>query len=209
MKVGGYSKIIHVIVFATFFLPFFQNGCSPSAEEKVKIEEKRIADSIASATASADSIVTQKPQTLVETTVDSINTNNSTVSTPGHDATQKEKRISVQVAEQFPLLKPLLNPAQDISTGVGTIIDCSPYIMAVCTFLCLLLLLLSFVIKFIDKRALNAILFIELLSLASLYYAIPITWLGERLWGYWFCFYGIIVLVVFDIYVRIKNKKTE
>ncbi|MES2726516.1 MAG: hypothetical protein V4643_05400 [Bacteroidota bacterium] len=209
MKHEGYSKLIHVIVFATFFLPFFQNGCGPSAEEKVKAENKRLADSIAKINAIQDSIALQKNEPVASEEMDSIIIDSNIVSKPGHDATKKEKRISVELAEQFPYLKPLLNPAEAVSTGVGSIIDSSPYILTVCTFLCLLLLLLSFIIKFIDKRALNAILFIELLSLAALYYALPVTWLGDKLWGYWACFYAISALIIFDIYVSIKNKRIE
>lgn len=210
MKPGGYSKLIHVIVFATFFLPFFQNGCGPSAEEKVKTEQKRQADSIANANTLKDSVASQKNKPVISVTdsIDIDSTDAADLKTY-HDIPQKEKRISVELAEQFPFLKSLLNPAEAISTGAGSIIDCSPYILTVSTFLCMLLLLVSFILKFIDKRALNAIIFIELLSFIALYYAVPITWLGEKLWGYWVCFYAIIVLLAFDIYVRIKNKKTE
>ncbi|MES2380081.1 MAG: hypothetical protein V4538_03510 [Bacteroidota bacterium] len=209
MKHEGYSKLIHVIVFTTFFLPFFQNGCGPSAEEKVKAENKRLADSIAKITAIQDSIALQKNEPVASEEIDSIIIDSNIVSKSNNTTTEKEKRISVQVAEQIPLLKPFLNPTEDISTGVGTIIDSLPYFAFVCTFLCLLLLLISFVIKFIDKKALNTIIFTELLSIVALYNAVPITLFGENLWGYWFCFYAIIALVVFDIYVRIKNKKTE
>ena len=209
MKTGGYSKIIHVIVLVTFFLPFFQNGCGPSAEEKVKAENKRLADSIANATAIADSIAQQTNEPVISEEIDSIHIDSSIVSKPINTTTEKEKRISVQVAEEFPFLKPLLNHDGDISTGVGSVIDSSPYFVFIYTSLCLLLLLISFVIKFIDKKALNTIIFTELLSIVALYNAVPITLFGDKLWGYWVCFYSIILLIVLDIYVRIKNKHHE
>lgn len=211
MKAGGYSKIIHVIVFATFFLPFFENGCGPSAEEKLKAENRRQVDSIAKYTAMEDSIASQKNEPLVSEEIDSINMDTSIISKPinANTTTEKEKRVSVQVAEQFPFLKPLLSPTENISTGVGAIIDSSTYFVFIYSSLCLLLLLISFVIKFIDKKALNTIIFIELLSIVALYNALPITLFGNKLWGYWFCFCAIIALVVFDVYVRLKNKQTE
>lgn len=134
------------------FSSFFYTGCGgPSAEEKLKMEEQRLADSIAISSRSVDSIATIGETTLPDSFCDdSSNESNTEIDTTNdttpfiaeQDTTKndKEKSISQQIVEAYPIFKIFLNPKPNIYTGIGTTINVFPYFYMFGTFLSLLFL---------------------------------------------------------------------
>ncbi|MFZ4796925.1 MAG: hypothetical protein ACOYMA_05490 [Bacteroidia bacterium] len=214
-----YSRFIHVLVLCTFFLPFFRSGCNtPSAEEKLNAEQQHQADSIAICTRNADSIAGISDIILP----DSFSNDSTTESITEIDTmdfrapfktkqdsikNDKEKSISQQIVEAFPIFRILLNPEPNIYTGIGTTINVFPYFFLFGTFLSLLVLLVSFLVKFIERKAQKTILLLEILAFIFLYNASSYDYWGEELWGYWVSFAAIILLTLFDFYIWWKSRK--
>lgn len=206
-----YSRLLHVLVLCAFFLPFFQSGCgSPSAEEKAKQEAQFQADSIAKATREMDSLMSFEPDTFqanissatVSMPVDTIAKNNEAFNYLSDD-----QNLSLTIIKNFPILKPLLHPEQNVYTGLGTAINLFPLMFLFGTFLSMLFLLVGLVVKFLEKSAFKTILFLEIIAALFLYNAAPFNVWGEKLWGYWVTFTSIIILIIFDFYIWWKQRK--
>lgn len=208
-----YSRFLHVLVLCTFFLPFFQSGCG-SAEEKAKQEAQHQADSIAKATREMDSLMILDSDTFQANI--SYNADSITVSEPVDTITKEnqvfnylndDENLSLTIIKKFPILKPLLNPEQNVYTGLGTAINLFPLMFLFGTFLSMLFLLVSSVVKFLDKSALKTILFLEMTTALFLYYAAPFNVWGEKLWGYWVGLISIFILILFDFYIWWQQRK--
>ncbi len=210
-----YSRFIHVLILCTFFLPFFHSGCgSPSAEEKLKMEAQHQADSIAEATREMDSLVSLYPDTFQANI--SYSADSTAVSEPV-DTNAKENQVfnylnddenlSLTIIKKFPILKPLLNPEQNVYTGLGTAINLFPLMFLFGAFLSMLFLLVGFLVKFLEKSALKTILFLEIIAALFLYNAAPFDVWGEKLLGYWVSFTAIILLILYDSYMWCKSRK--
>lgn len=211
-----YSRFLHVLVLFTFFLPFFYSGCGGSgAEEKAKQEAKHQADSIAEVTREMDSLVSLYPDTFQANI--SYNTDSTTVS-DSIDTIAKDNQVfnylnddenlSLTIIKKFPILKPLLNPEQNVYTGLGTVINLFPLMFLFGAFLSMLFLLSGFVVKFLEKTALKTILFLEVIAALFLYNAAPLDVWGEKLWGYWVGLTSILILILFDFYIWWQQRKS-
>jgi hypothetical protein len=212
-----YSRLLHVLVLSTFFLPFFYSGCGgPSAEEKAKQEAQLQADSIAKATSGMDSLMSFEPDTFqanignseysatVSMPIDTIAKNNEAFNYLNDD-----QNLSLTIIKKFPILKPLLNPEQNVFTGLGTAINLIPLMFIFGTFLSMLFLVVGFLVKFLEKTVLKTILFLEIIAALFLYNAAPFNVWGEKLWGYWVGLASIIILLLFDFYVWWQQKKNQ
>ncbi len=212
-----YSRFLHVLVLCTFFLPFFQSGCGgPSAEEKAKQEAQRQADSIANATREMDSLMSFEPDTFqanignseysatVSEPIDTIAKNNEAFNYLNDD-----ENLSLTIIKKFPILKPLLNPEQNVYTGLGTAINLFPLMFLFAAFLSMLFLLVGFVVKFLEKSALKTMLFLEIIAALFLYNAAPFNVWGEKLWGYWVGLSSSLILILFDFYIWWQQRNNK
>lgn len=204
-----YSRFIHVLVLCTFFLPFFYTGCGgPSAEEKLKAEDQRKADSIAGTSdiLISDTFYNDSSNESI-TELDTTNDTTPFIAKQDTSKNDKEKSISQQIVEAYPIFKIFLNPKPNIYRGIGTTINVFPYFFLFGTFLSLLFLLVSFLVKFLEKNAQKTILVLEVIAFIFLYNASSYDYWGEKLWGYWVSFTAIILLILFDFYMWWKNRK--
>ncbi len=213
-----YSRLLHVLVLSTFFLPFFYSGCGgPSAEEKAKQEAQLQADSIAEGTREMDSLMILDSDTIeIETPL--VDTNNIDTSAIGNSFNQneadnsnnKEECLTLKLTKKYSFLKIFLNPEPNVYTGIGMSINTLPYVFQFGTFLSLLFLFISFTVKFLDKSALKTILLLEMIAALFLYNAyILFDISGEKLWGYWVGLVSFIILFLFDFYVWWQQKKDQ
>lgn len=203
-----YSKLLHWVTLCCFLLPFFYfDGCGPSAEEKAAIEKAR-QDSIA---ASEAIIAVEKSQ--ANTKNDSLFNSDDTIvlNKPSQvDFSEKqgdtvpEKKLelsSKNLVEQFPILRPILIPSPNISTGFASIIDSLIFFDFFAMFNCFLLLVVCLVIKFIEVNAKKTIVLIDIISLVILliFPTNSIDFITH--WGYWVTLTFAFILTLYDLYI--------
>ncbi len=211
-----YSRLLHVLVLCTFFLPFFYTGCGgPSAEEKAKLEAQHQADSITKITYKIDSLATINPDTfeiqtpLTETNnIDTAAIENNLKENNADNSNDKEENLSTTLTKKYPILKIFLNPEPNIYTGIGMSINVLPFVFQFGTFLSLLFLIISLVVKYLEKSVLKTILFLEMIAAFFLYNSFILFDLsGEKLCGYWVGLASIFILILFDFYVWWQQRK--
>jgi hypothetical protein len=212
----NYSRFLHVLVLCTFFLPFFYTGCGgPSAEEKVKQESQRLADSIAKATREMDSLMILDSDTveietpLVDTNhIDTSAIGNSFNGNDADNSNNKEEYLSATLTKKYPFLKIFLNPEPNVFTGIGMSINALPYVFQFGAFLSLLFLLISLTGKFLEKSPIRINLFLEIIAAFFLYHAfILFDFSSEKLWGYWVGLSSILILILFDFYIWWRQRR--
>src|SRR5688572_25207468 len=94
----NYSIPLHIATLFCFLLPFFYSGCSPSAEEKKKAEEKRVQDSIELAEQLIDSI--ESSEHLISNLADSSVTQLVLSEDSATDIEVKEEKDTLTSQEQ-------------------------------------------------------------------------------------------------------------
>lgn len=190
-----YSKIIHIIALFCFFLPFFYDGCSgmPSktAEEEV---EKSKTDSLKAEDAVPQSMV-------VESTADSTHVQSTTTSA------EEPKTVSAKIVKKLPFLRMLLVPKPDTYSGIAIIINSGFMIEIFGIFVAFLLLAMGLVFKFMEPNARKVTLLTSILGLVFFAIAKPMSFDSKTLWGYWVCLSVIVLLIVFDCYVFMINRR--
>jgi hypothetical protein len=205
------SLRIHWATLLCFFLPFFHySGCG-SAEEKA--EAQRVSDSIAIVEA-------HKTNAIVEDSIEKITNIKDTISTSKLDTTISESE-SVSTTEKISepenkiekaptdesILRKLLYPRTDYYTGFGEVNSSLLYVGFSLVFISLFLLIITLIIKYIDKDARKAIVLLDVLSFILLYFADPPSdGEVEKLWGYWVCLTFLGVLTIYDFYVTRQQK---
>jgi hypothetical protein len=231
-----YSKTIHIVVFLSFFLPFFYTGCGPSNEEKAK-KEKALTDSIVEvekakvkaeaekAVAEADSM---KQKDSIMAAIDSAKAENetklndsmaiaaakkvdSTVSNNDSPLIPKspidDKTLADKIANRVPFLAPVLVPKEDTYTGIASVINLIVVTEYIAIYISFLLLLICFTIKFIDKEARKTIVLLDVLATVLLFISRAENLTSHILYGYWLAFSFAVVLTVYDFYVMRINKQ--
>jgi len=218
LKHYRYSKILHWLTLLCFFLPFFYTGCQENGKAKdeqqpdttivgdtmVAIREKAI-----DTTDSSKTVNWESKAVVSDSLRSSANTQSSVPET--YDS-KEERTLSLQLTDSFTFLKPLLMPDKDIYTGIGIVINTFPLFLFIMIFISFLLLIISLLVKFIDRNARKAIVLIEALGLASMGFSYPFSYGAfsldsERLWGYWICLVIFITMVVYDsILIRFKKE---
>ncbi len=209
------SKGLNWLTLLCFFLPFFYTGCGESAEEKAAAEKAK-ADSIAAVESihkqasitdtikpDQNSISSSTNDTTPVITENDVTTDN-TLSIPG--ISNDPKSTTQKIIERFPFLKPLLTPKENTVTGIATVLDVTPYILGCLIFICFLFLILTLIIKYIDKNAIRTIGLLEALAFVCLIFSdYPL--LSEKLWGYWVGLFFLLVLMIYDFYLIFLSKR--
>jgi hypothetical protein len=195
-----YSKGLHVLTLFCFLLPFFNTSCDGKSKEEKEKEEMEMA-------AKADTvIVTEDTGYVVEENIsipvtDSVNTTTN--------PKKKDELPSITLSEKVPFLKPILNPSENVYSGLGTIIDSLQWLPFFITPVAFLLLLISLTAKFIDKNTMRTIILLDLLSFIFLLIAKSLSWDCERLWGLWVTITSIGVLTIYDIFINRQFGRQE
>ncbi len=212
-KQTTYSKILHIIVLLCFLLPFFYTGCGPSKEEKAQ-REKAKQDSVEALQKAGLGAITDKTSTKDSLQHDSVVEPRMTlmdeVSKPIENTSienAEEKRLSEVISDNYPFLRPILIPKPDTFTGLGEVINSVYYIPFYAILISFLLLLLGLLIKFIDKHATLTLIILDFLALVFLYFSRTPTFVCDVLWGYWVTFSFIVLLLLYDTFIILKNKR--
>ena len=216
-----YSNILHLITLCCFTLPFFYSSCGPSAEEKMKMEGRRIQDSIdnvngLTTTNNSDSIIEYANPAIVSENIDSLQANDTIKPSLTESETfNNDKPYSNTICIKYPFLKPILVPKENNYTGLASALNVFELIDLFSCFISLLLLLIAMLIKFIERNARKSIILIELFSFLFLFISQPniqFTFSANVLWGYWCCLVCMGILVLYDMYlvlVKARHKNTD
>ena len=219
MKHNTYSKLFHLVVLCSFLLPFFYVGCGPTAVEKKKAEDKRIQDSIETLQNKGDSIKVDSyivyAADTSKTEIDSIKVDtskvkiNHSVDTLSKDNnSDKDECYAIYVSHKLPFLKPILVLGDNIFTGLGMAINAFPYLPYFSIFVSMLLLILTFIIKIIDFMATRAIVLLEIVAIAFLLLSRLFIFATNPLWGFWVCVIVFSLMIIYDIFLMLKYRKT-
>ena len=194
-------------------LPFFYfNGCGPSPEEKAA-HEKAKQDSIAAANKYKESGL-QENTTKTKDTIGNVsiaNTDTSNVNVPPADTenhntlpTKDAGTPSEKLIEKQPLLKHILIPKEYTHTGLAVIVDSFMIVIFSALFISFFLLIISLVIKFMERDARKTIVMLDIFAAFFLLISAPYSWDSKTLWGFWVCFTVIIILSIYDLWISIK-----
>ena len=201
------SRRLHLATICCFLLPFFYTGCGATEEEKAE-EEKVEHDSIPTltnqtSTTFQDSFMNKSIDSVSEKNFAQIDTTKTQTESiePDTFKTKKEESPSEQIINKFTFLRPVLMPAKYTYSGLGTIINTTPYIRFFTIVISFLILLLCFVVKFIDKKALKTIVLLEILVFVFLIISKPHSWDFNILWGFWVTVVFSFALTLYDIYI--------
>jgi len=233
MKKRTTSKILHILAILSFLLPFFYNGCGgPSAEELAKkaADSARVSDSIAQlkfdSSRIADSIaMTRQPindstsKNLVKTnkieTTDLLtkqdSQNDSVVSKSFSKNENKcwnemEDSYSDELITEYPFLSIILKPNTDTYTGLGSVFNMFCLIYMFSLTISFILLIIGLLIKFIEPSAFKTAIVLEIFILIGIIITEFPSFSYEKLWGYWIALSLASLLLLYDIYIIIKNK---
>jgi len=200
-----FSKRLHWATLCCFLLPFFYTGCGLSSEEKARAEKSK-QDSIAAATVNVNNTLIKPADTTIQNNIPQKDTSNTQVSIVHPDTTtskseKESKSPSEKISTKFEFLRPLLIPKEDTYTGLATVIDSVPFICFFSVFICLLFLVISLTVKFIDLSARKTIVLLDTFASIFFFIARPYSWDSEKLWGYWVALAFITVLTIYDFYI--------
>ena len=160
-------------------------------------------------TAAPATIIEQHDSIPSELNTDGQNTSIENNTTPGLSSPLSDndpKSASEKIAGYFPFLKPILTPKKNTVTGIGTVLDLTPFIFYYgLIFICFLFLIIALVIKYMDKGAVRTIGLIETLAFICLFFShYPL--ISEKLWGYWVGLLFLLTLLIYDFYLIFRRK---
>ena len=210
-----YSKLLHILVLLCFLLPFFYTGCGPSKEEKAQ-REKAKQDSIDAIQKTGLGAFTDKTSIKDSLQHDSIvepkaalpdELSKITAGAPPEKENPKEQRLSEIITNNYPFLRPILTPKPDTFTGLGEVINSVYFITFYAILISFLMLLIGLLIKFIDRHASLTLIILDFLALAFMFFSRTPTFVCDVLWGYWVTFSLIVLLLLYDTFIVIKNKR--
>ncbi len=115
--------------------------------------------------------------------------------------------FSEQISKKYNVLKPILTPKEDTYTGIAMVIDSTQGLVYLSVLIPFILLFISLIVKFIEVNARRTIVLLEFFILTFLLLLLPFSIFSEILWGYWVCFSFAFILILYDIYLLILNKR--
>ncbi len=213
------SKILHIITLCSFLLPFSYNSCAPSAKEKLAQINAKSDSTIAIQSEKTDN--TLKPE-LVKDTLESVSesvTKNSNVVSESNDTNpdeinpnnpnNEEETYSTVFVKKYPALKYLLIPKNDTRTGLGMVLDSSPYIQLYSILISFLLLTLCLLIKTFERSSRLTIMFLEVLAIIGIAISRPSFFSYELLWGFWVTLVFLTLLTIIDFVTAFLIKRSN
>ncbi len=127
-----------------------------------------------------------------------------------NSSSKKENELSsTEISKQAPILKPFLNPSDNVYSGIATVFDSIPLICFFMTPIAFLILLIGFTTKFIDKNARRIIVLLDFLVITFLLVAQSLSWECQRLWGFWTTVGFVGLLTIYDIYINILFQRQQ
>lgn len=198
------SKYLQIGLLLTFFLPFFPSGCKEGQTESVS-------DSIQAIEVPAPEHVDTSAQidTLIkfDSYADSLNKGKIDSIIP--EKSDKEETVSDKIIRHVPFLKILLKP-NDKYSGIGYIIDV--FWSLVTSFGIVLSLALWIIGLRLKIKGNKDFQILNIIGLILLYTTDPVmlSWLNDsKLWGYWFCLWWAVIMIVFDFGLILRKKITS
>lgn len=207
-----YSKSIHVLTLLTFLLPFFYTGCE--SKESIEEKEKQASNDVVA----IDSIPTQslqdtftlnnfKEEEAIKSLTEKSTTDNFKNKTEGDNS----ELLSERIVKHSPALKPLLVPDKDTYSGIGYILDSYAYYSAYCLPIAFLLIVICFIIKFIEPNSIKSIAILNAFSLIFLLISNPLSVFSEpqKKWGFWVCVVVLTLQITYDTFLLFKYLKSN
>ena len=184
------SKYLQIMVLLAFFLPFFPAGCEPKKAETTPVTDSTLI--------AMDSTQTN---TKLTASTDSI--------TQSNDSTKQG--ITEKLSKKSKLLKLILRPDDNFS-GVGYLLGVSEILILECgAAIAFILWIIGLVVKLKDYNTIFHL--INFLALMFFYFTSPGGLLnifgGIKLWGYWICLGFGVIIVLFDAFIFIKQRKSQ
>lgn len=201
-----YSRSLHWVTLCCFLFPFFYTGCGPSAEEKLAMEKTK-QDSISADSIQQGGIYTKSVDTIIQKNITQVNTSKEqgqSLSLQVDNPPSSGKTtitLSQNISNKNSFLRSLLIPKADTYTGIATVMDIIPYTSFLAIFISLLFLIISLVVKFIDKGAKKAIVLLDFIALIFLCISEPFSLGSEKLWGFWVAVTFTLALTIYDLYI--------
>lgn len=205
------SKFVQVIVLLSFLLPFFPKGCEQKKAEESMVNEQL--DKIEAVESNTKNDVNHEAvASLSESfpsdsiSIDSLMALNETTK----EATAK-LTLTEKLSAKSPLLKLILLPASNYS-GLGYVMDMLEssytYSTQFGVIVGFIFLLLGLIIKLKDFN--SSFLFFNALAIYFVYITEPMLFAGStRLWGFWVCIVLSVIMVLYDLYVLVKIRKSK
>ena len=199
-----FSKIVHWIAILCLLLPFFYTGCNrdEKAEEPITPDTAMVVAEDSATVVAEDTAMMTPPDSNVIT--ESVAPEPVYTVTPAKSEKETDV-LSEQLTEKYPWLKPILIPKEDTSTGLAVVLDSGFYFPLFGSFVFALLLLMGLLIKYLNRKALNIHLLLDLMAIGALLLAKPIAWNMERLWGFWVTLGVVSIMTIFDILILASN----
>lgn len=234
-KLKNTSKLLHVLIILSFFLPFYPKGCDDgvAAKEQARLDslkkdsiirdslriiqklteqevQKRI-DSIIKADSLRNKVQQEIHDSIAavapkNSKADTIETSRDTI----RKSTPKENiefyQYASKLAEKSSFFRLIFKPDGNYS-GMGYVVDVLlPFILYGGPVISFILLLIGLFLKFRKKKAFFWLTFgFSIISLGCLYVSVGSFFFG-RLWGFWVCFILIGIQALLDLMIAIKLK---
>jgi len=194
------SKAIHWLAVLCLLLPFFYTGCNREEKEEETVTPDTalvVAEDTATVVAEDTAMMTPPDTNVI---AESVTPEPVDTATPAKSNKEADV-LSEELTEKYPWLKPILIPKEDTSTGLAVVLDSGFYFPLFGSFVFALLLVMGLLIKYLNRKALNIHLLLDLMAIAALLLAHPIAWNMERLWGFWVTLGVVSVMTLYDILV--------
>jgi hypothetical protein len=195
-----FSKIVHWIAILCLLLPFFYTGCDREKKAKEPIAQDT---SLVVAEDTATVVIPDTPAYAENPTPEPKDT-----AVPTH-SDKSDDLLSNTLSERYPWLKPVLIPKEDTSTGLAVVLDSGPFIPLFAPFVFLLILLLGLLTKYLNNKALNIHLVMDLTALVALVLAKPMAFHAERLWGFWVAVGFTGVMTLLDLWLLLNIRRNQ
>lgn len=198
------SKYLQIGLLLTFFLPFFPSGCNEGQTESVSDSMKALevpAPEHVYTSAQIDTLI------KFDSYADSLNKGKTDSINP--EKSDKEETVSDKIIRHVSFLKILLKP-NDKYSGIGYIIDV--FWSLVTSFGIVLSLALWIIGLRLKIKGNKDFQILNIIGLILLYTTDPVmlSWLNDsKLWGYWFCFWWAVIMIVFDFGLILRKKITS
>lgn len=192
------SRFVHFLLILSFILPFFKTGCN-SEKATEEVTDNKVGDSselIDSLTLKSD-VEESSSAIKLDTTQKEFNNENMYES------------VSRNLALKSRIFKMLLYPEENTFTGLGAVVDRTPYITFFALNLAFLLLFSSFITKCFMPQIDIQLVFYEGIALFFLIIAYDWYWLISLLIGYKICCFLAILLFGYDIFQLVKSRKNN
>lgn len=202
MIVRKISKYLQIGLLLTFFFPFFPSGCKEGHTEPVSDSIQVIEEPAPEPVDTSGKIDTLM---RIDSFEDSFKKGKTDSIIP--EKSDNEETVTDKIIQRVHFLKVLLKP-NDKYSGIGYIIDVFwTLITSFGIVLSLTLWIIGLKLKIKGNKDFQIL---NIIGLILLYTTDPVmlSWLNDsKLWGYWFCFWWAVIMILFDFSMILKKGK--